>query len=391
MKKIKILRIITRLNTGGPSLHVTFLEKGLKNKGYKSLLYTGRVDETEGSYLERAQREGVEIVYNPVLGRSISFWNDGKVFWHLFNLIRTYKPHIVHTHMSKAGFLGRLAAILNGVPLIFHTFHGHVFKGYFSKTKTNFYIFLEKLLAKYTTRLITLTPNLKKELTEIYKIAPEEKFAIIPLGFTFENLNINKDRNVVRNELHTPQQAIVLTIVARLVPIKNHSFLLKVFSKLKEKRPEKEFYLWIVGDGLLKEELIQQTKTLGIEKNVRFLGWKDNLGNIYNASDLAVLTSNNEGLPVALIEAMSVGKKVISSCVGGVSDLVKEPDNGYLFEPENENDFLNKLLIAIDKRDFSLSEKQRKIIRKKYHASRLIDDIDRLYQSELRKKTHFIK
>ncbi len=388
-KKIRVLRIIARLNTGGPAIHVTLLERLLSKEDYKSCLYTGEVSPGEGSMEELAST--IDLKKSRFFGREIRLFKDFLALIELIFLIRKFRPHIVHTHTTKAGVLGRIAAILNGVPFIYHTFHGHLFHGYYSDFATEVIKFIERMLARFTTKIITLSETLVKEISDDYKIAPRDKFKIIPLGFAFENLSVDEDPNVIRSRYNTEPEDFVFGIIARMAPIKNHKMLILSLKKLVDQGTKVKPVLWIVGEGELSEELRDQVKELSLEEHVRFLGWHKQLGSIYKAMDIVTLSSKNEGLPVTVIEGLAMGKKIIAPKVGGIPDIMTDSDDGYIFKVDSVDELAEAMSLAIKNGKIGISTKRKKHIQKKYSVKNLVKNIETLYYSCIRKDLGSLK
>jgi glycosyltransferase involved in cell wall biosynthesis len=323
---IKIMHVIARLNIGGAALYVIQLTEQLGSPEFQSQLVCGVVGESEGDMQYAAQQRNIPVTLIPSLGREISPIGDLRTIYRLWRLMRRERPQVVNTHTAKAGFVGRVAAKLAGVPVIVHTFHGHVFAGYFGPTKTKVFITLERICARFTTSIITLTSALKRELTEVYHITRPEHVEVIELGFELEPLAaLQCNQGGFREQHNIPPDAPLLGIVGRLVPIKNHDLFLHAAKLVRERVPNAHFA--IVGDGERREELAALVRSLGLEDCVHFTGWCADTLPVYSALDVLVLSSRNEGLPVSLIEAMAAGVPVVSTAVGGVNDLL---DNGRL-------------------------------------------------------------
>ncbi len=400
VQKIKILRIIARLNIGGPAIHTILLTEGLDKKRFYSVLVTGTVEKSEADMMYLAKEKGVRPEIIPELGRTLNIRNDIIAFWKLFRLIKKEKPNVIHTHTAKAGTLGRLAALLyklssrpwarNREPTLIHTFHGHVLHGYFGRIKSAFFTWIEKFLALFTHKIIAVSESVRKELIDL-KIALPNKIVTIPLGLELEKyLKINNE-NLKKRDHRS------VGIIGRLVPVKNHKMFLDTAKRLNDNLSTgKEIKFLLVGDGHLRQELEKYAERLGIQQNVIFKGWKKDLTKIYSELDIVVLTSLNEGTPVALIEAMAAGRPVISTDIGGVKDLFsnrleKKKDEG---KPTiryygqgilvNSGD-VGSLAVAIkellkdDGRREKMGEIGRKTVYPKYDISRLIDDLKSLY------------
>ena len=392
MPETKILRIIARLNIGGPAIHTILLSHELDRIGYKTILVKGSEGQTEGNMIYLAESKGIKPVVIPELGREIGFKNDLIAFYKLYKLIRQEKPDIVHTHTAKAGTLGRIAAWLAGVPIILHTFHGHVLTGYFGKLKSWVFVYIEKILARISTRIITLSNELKKELIEM-GIGREEKFEVIPLGlelkpfFDSEKYRrmFKKEMGEFKKELGLSEDTLLIGIIGRLVPIKGHKYFLdaarNIISNFKFQISNLKFI--IVGDGELREELEDYTKKLGIANDIIFTGFRQDLPKIYCDLDIVALTSLNEGTPVSVIEAMAAGKPVVATNVGGVSSIVKNNINGFLVNPQDVqalSDAIMKLLKDSDLRQKMGREGQGSVF-PHYDISQLVKRVDSLYSS----------
>jgi glycosyltransferase involved in cell wall biosynthesis len=298
-------------------------------------------------------------------------------------LVLKYKPDIVHTHTTKVGILGRLAALVCGVPIILHTFHGHIFTGYFSEKASKAIACLERILARFTDKIVTLSPALKAEIYERLHPMPLSKIAVIPLGLELEKFKNQKRKNgLFRNQLGINANTFLIGIVARLVPVKNHLLLLDVFKEVLEQNPDS--HLVIVGDGEMRQAIEDKIKALNLKKNVSMTGIRKDIKEVYSDLDLLVLVSKNEGTPVVLIEALSAGCPVAATPVGGVMDLLKEGSIGKII-PVEKKQMADKLCEAIvESTSFQKANEQlREEICKKYSVERLVSDMDNCYRSIL--------
>ena len=384
--RIRVLRIIARLNVGGPALHTTLLTKRLDPKRYETRLVTGREAPREDNHLELHGESVGNLIMIPELGREIQGWSDIRTLIKLIQVMKEFQPHIVHTHTAKAGALGRLAALLTGTPIVLHTYHGHIFHGYFSPMKARLFRLIERYLADFTDQLITVSPAVRDELLSL-GVGRSEQFRVIPLGLDLTPFRKAAAlRGELRSELQLTSEDLLVGMVARLVPIKRHHLLLEVASRIVNTIPTCHFLL--VGDGELRKELEVQTHRLQINDRVHFLGWRTDLARIYADLDLVVLTSANEGLPVSLIEAMAAAKPVVATNVGGVSDLVQDGETGYLV-PSNDTNAFTKALSSL------LSDAQgcqlfglagQKKVYPSFSADRLVADIDCLYTDLIKEK-----
>ena len=390
----KVLRIINRLNLGGPTFNAAYLSKYLGPE-FETMLVSGMKADSEESSEFIVKNLDLHPVYMPEMYRELNPFRDYKSYYKLREIIRKFKPEIVHTHAAKAGAVGRLAAAHEGVPVIIHTFHGHVFHSYFSPAKTRVFLEIERFLARKTTKIITLSETQRHELTNIYKVAPENKFEIVPLGFDLEKFEQNKEekRRVFREKYNISDDEIAIGIVGRLVPIKNHSLFLKALSIVSAKT-NKKVRAFIIGDGedrkLIESLAIKLNLPFNndnpVEKNIlTFTSWIKEI-DISNAGmDIIVLTSNNEGTPVSLIEAQASGKPIVSTSIGGIEDIVVKNETALLSPINDEQTLAENLLKLVDddalRTRFALSGPD--FVRNKFSYQRLCRDMARLYNSLL--------
>ena len=395
MKKIKILRIIARLNVGGPAIHVALLSAGLDKSRFETVLACGSLGKGEADMSDYARSMGVEPYIIPELGRELDLFGDLSAFIKIYRLIKIEQPDIIHTHTAKAGTLGRAAGILYNLTRpparrakLIHTFHGHIFNGYFNAVASRFFLLIEQILALFTSRIIAVSASVKKELVA-RGVCSHAKAHVIPLGF---DLGAFLSLPAASGE---PQN---IGIVGRLVPVKDHRLFLEAAALLALNRPHLKFK--VIGDGELKAGLIDRANELGIGERVEFLGWQRDLTAVYSGLDIVVLTSLNEGTPVSLIEAMACGRPVVATDVGGVPDLLDERGQR-LFEKKSLSPFADLLGgqrgILVSSRDpaafsaaleFLLREKGirerfasagREFVKDNFSKERLIKDMEDLY------------
>lgn len=376
--KIKVVRIIDRLNIGGPAIHCILLSAYLNPQKFSTTLITGNVSSFEGDMSYFARQHNIQWQVIPNLGREISLLHDLKTCWQLFKILRKEKPQIIHTHKSKAGALGRFVALLLGIPIRIHTFHGHVFHGYFGKWKSRLFIFIERILAYFTSRIIVISQQQLQEISLQYHIAPAHKFSVIPLGFDFDKFSkLHLSQGWLRQKFNIAQNEIIVGIVGRLTAVKNHFMFLEVAQNLKQQNAP--FRMVIIGDGELRPELEAKTKQLGLEGYVIFTGWLQNPCEIYADLDIVALTSLNEGTPVTLIEAMYCGKPVVATNVGGISDFIQSGVHGILVPSQDIANFA-KAIILLQNKDLQREYGQAgKHVATKFAIERLLSDIEKLY------------
>jgi glycosyltransferase involved in cell wall biosynthesis len=383
MKRTRVLRVIARLNVGGPALHATLLTERLDRARYDSRLVAGTEAPGEANYLALHGRsvDGLQVV--PALSRRIRGGRDTVALVRLVRLMRAWRPDIVHTHTAKAGTIGRIAALLARVPIVVHTYHGHVLHGYFSAPQTRLFVAIERVLARSTTRLIAVSATVREDLLGL-RIATPERLTVVPLGLDLDRfLTCERRRGELRGELGIGAGAPVAGIVARLVPIKAHEVFLEAAAAVRRRHPDAVFL--IVGDGERRAELEALAGARGLDGSVRFTGWRRDLDRVYADLDVAVLCSRNEGSPVSLIEAMAAGRAVVATRVGGVPDLVEDRVTGCLVAPGDAAALGEAMSVLLRDREraHSMGLQGRKSVYPTYTADRLVADIDALYTNLL--------
>jgi len=384
---IKVVRIIARMNIGGPALHVTFLTAGLEPKGFKTVLVSGVENPGEGSLKDWARTRGVEpIVIPEIVGEASFRFRDVKAILKAYHLIRKERPLIVHTHTAKAGFVGRIAARLAGVPLVVHTYHGHVLQGYYSPLKTWLLRRMEQALALFTDRLVAVSERIRQDLVN-YGVAPRGKIVVIPLGLELEQFReLEGYRGKLREELGIGEKAPLIGIVGRLAPIKNHRLFLETAALVSAEIPQARFI--VVGDGLLRPELERYAAQLGLNGRLFFLGWRRDLPHIYADLDALVVSSKNEGTPVSAIEAMASGLPVVATKVGGLPDLIEDGKTGILVEPGSAEAMAQALVELL--RNPRMAEQIGRLaqarVLERYTTQRLLQDVEDLYLELLSQK-----
>lgn len=385
-EKIRILRVVTRLNIGGPAIHVINLTAGLDPGRFESRLVCGTELAGEGSMLDLARERGLEPIQIPDIVNEFGLKaKDARAVRRLYRLMRELRPHIVHTHMAKAGLLGRLAARLAGVPIVVHTYHGHVLRGYFDPLRTRALRMMERWLGKMSQRLVAVSEQVKRELVE-YGVAPAEKISVIPLGFDLQPLRqASKHRREFRRECGISAEARLVGIVGRIFPIKNHRLFLESAARVARTMPEARFV--IVGDGALRSEMEQLAASLGIGEHTMFMGWRRDLPRIYADLDVLVVSSNNEGTPVAAIEAMAAECPVVATRVGGLVDLIRDGETGWLVEPRNVEALSEAVVRVLNNRELAkrVASAAAGFVEERFDVRRLIGDVERLYEDLSRK------
>lgn len=388
----KVLRIINRFNIGGITYNVSYLSKYLE-PDFETLLVGGPEEEGEDSSLYIPESLGLKPRVLHQFQRAINLKADYVAYKELKKIIKEFKPDIVHTHASKAGAVGRLAAIHCKVPIIIHTFHGHVFHSYFGKLKTQFYIFIERYLAKKSTAIIAISNKQKVELTEQFKITQKNKVHVVPLGFDLSRFTLNKDNNrkEFREKYKLSENQIAIGIIGRLAPIKNHSLFIESIAYLKKKGVT-NVKAFVIGDGETKNEIkefctlnnLSFSEQPNPEVDILFTSWITNIEFALHGLDIVALTSLNEGTPVSIIEAQAAGKFVVSTNVGGIEDVL-HPECGFLSDLTDKNAFFENLQKSC--LNFSQlsqnSKKGEEWAFSKFSYQRLVNDMDVLYKKLL--------
>ena len=377
---LKILRLITRLNIGGPSIHAITLSADLPPDRFTTVLVCGRPGPREGDMRALAEERGVTPVVIPTLARELNPFDDIRSLFGIIGIVRRERPAIIHTHLAKAGTLGRIAAFFcPGVKTV-HTFHGHVFSGYFSPARARLYLCLERWLARHTDRIVVLSESQREELLGRYRIGRASQYAVIPLGFDLERFDCSEAlRGELREELAIPRGSPIVSTVGRLVPVKDHDLFLSAARRVLDERPDTVFL--VAGDGPLRGELEETARRRGVEHRIFFLGWRSDLERVYADSDLVALTSLNEGTPVSLIEAAAAGRAVVATDVGGVGDVVQHGVGGLLARTRDPQEIAALMLDLLGDRARAeaMGEAGKRFVRGRYAKQRLLSDISRLY------------
>lgn len=398
---ITIARVIARLNVGGPAIQAILMTDAFQRKGYRALLFTGQIPPSEGSMEYLARERGVDPIKISSMSRTISFLGDLRSLWRLIRIFRNERPLVVHTHTAKAGTLGRLAAWATGVPVRVHTFHGHVFDGYFSPGLTRIFLAVERFLGRRTDCIIAVSESQRKELSETYRIAPPDKVTTISLGFDLERfLAVNGHEGSLRASVGCDSQAALVGWVGRMTAIKAPDLFLESAARIHRVSASTRFVM--VGDGDLRQDCEARIRQAGLQDKVVLTGWKRDLSPVYADLDLLLLTSINEGTPLALLEAMASGRPFIATDVGGVRDLM----SGRAQKEEGRERFDNGILVPRDASRIAeatqyllqrpelrkeMGRAGREFVRTRYSHNRLAAELEQLYLQLARKKEVFAR
>ena len=385
---MRIVRIITRLNIGGPAIQATTLAARLHGGDFDTLLVHGRTDQDEGDIRTVLDSGPLTSAYVRSLRRPIAPVSDAMAFAAVYRILCRFRPAIVHTHTGKAGTIGRLAALAYNRTTgrsrrarLVHTYHGHFFEGYFRPTLAAAFAAIERQLGRHTDAIVAISPRIRDDIVQEHRIGRPDQVRVVPLGFElgrFASLD-GTGRRAARIELGLPAGGRVVTTVGRLVPIKQQWLFLEMAARVAARALDGMFLL--AGDGPLRHDLERRASDLGMDDRVRFLGWRSDLPRLYAASDVFVLTSGNEGTPVALIEAMAAGVASVSTDVGGVRDVITGPETGALVTSGNVEalvEAVSSLLTSKRARE-AMGMGGRASVLDRFGFDRLVEDLVALY------------
>ena len=376
---IKVLRIITRMNIGGPAVQVSGLMQGMDNGVFNQELVTGRCLDNEVDYLE-SKLPNLKVIRIETLSRRISIFSDISTLLFLIKKIREFKPYIIHTHLAKAGVIGRVASLLSGHKSIrIHTYHGHLLTGYFTGYKLALLIFVEKSLAKVTDHLVAVGEKVKEDLIEV-GIGSSAKFSVVNPGVQIQPL---PDRNKVLTKLDLHQEILYCAFIGRLTKVKRPDRMLEVARELKSRNTNIHFI--VAGGG----ELLAECENIALKEKlpVTFLGWQEDIEEVLAISDLVLLTSDNEGTPIALIQAGMAGIASVSTNVGSIAEVVVNKQTGLItdFSAVNIADTLEKLVSNSQLR-MQYGQAASNFCLGKFHTEIMISKYSKLYKQLISKK-----
>ncbi|HPG41015.1 MAG TPA: glycosyltransferase family 4 protein [bacterium] len=378
-RRIKILLVQSRICVGGPAVHTEMIARYLPKERYQVTLVGGGLKKGEMSKFDDIREKGVDIRIIGDMKRNISVFGDLVSVYKTWQLIKQIKPDIVDTHTAKAGAVGRIAARLAGVPIVIHTFHGHVFEEFFSNLKSWLFVYIEKMFALLANRIIAISPMQFYDLAKKYKIAPVKKFVIVKLGLELDRfLNIEKN-NRLKETLGIPAQDILIGVIGRMVPTKNHLMVIRVLKNLHD--AGFKAHLYIAGDGEERYKLEKLRDELNLQPWIHFPGWVVDIEHIYAGIDLLAQTSTTEGTPFTVIEAMAAGVPVAATNVGGVADMLLDDENGLLCRSRDDREMAEKIksLFKQPEQINKMTQRARKFVIDNYSYKRLISDLDQLY------------
>jgi len=373
LEPLRVMRIMARTNIGGPALQASILMRGLPADRFEQRLYVGSPAAGEADFLE-LRAPDVPVYRVPTLSRRVRLGNDVRALGFIMAEMQKFRPHIVHTHTAKAGVAGRLAAMMTHVPVRVHTFHGHLLRGYFSSTATRGLVIVESALAKHTDRLIAVGAQVRDDLLAA-GIGTPAQYVVVPPG---TSLGALPDPSAARRALGVPLDAPVVAFVGRLTRVKRPDRLLAVAQEVSRAMPGTRFL--VCGDGDLAVG-IQHAARHG-QADITPLGWRADVETVYAAADLVLLTSDNEGMPVSLIEAALAGVPVVATRVGSVAEVVQHEATGILADTSHES--LARAvtrLLADEELRRDMGARARAWATARFGPDRLVSDIEQLYES----------
>ncbi|OLY93886.1 Glycosyltransferase involved in cell wall bisynthesis [Cnuella takakiae] len=394
----RILRIFNRMIVGGPVLNATYLTYYLAPE-FETLMVSGPREPQEADASFLAEKFGIQLRIIPEMGRTIDPWSDLQALRRLRQIIREFRPDIVHTHAAKPGALGRLAAAAMGVPVVVHTYHGHVFHSYFNTWKTKLAIGVERWLARKTDAIIAISEQQQKELVDVFRIAPPAKFRQIKLGIDLDKFGQDQlvKRSLFRNQYGVQEEELAIGIIGRLVPVKNHVLFLDGIQYLLQ-HSHRKIKAFIVGDGESCAAIQLAAKERGIRFSraadnahpypLVFTSWRRDVDVVMAGLDIVTLTSFNEGTPVSLIEAQAAGKPIVSTRVGGIADIVQEGVTALLADVADGGAFCRQLttLVTDDALRKKMGMQSRELVIERFGYQRLISETADLYRQLLNQK-----
>ncbi len=342
-RRLRVVAVIARLNVGGPAVNVLLTAAHLDPRAHAATVVCGRVASFEGDMGYLARSLGVEPVVIPQLGPALNPFADLVALLRLYRLMRRLRPDVVHTHTAKAGFLGRLAARLAGVPVVVHTFHGHVLAGYFGPLRSRVFLLMERLAARWSHCVVTLTDGLAGDLTETCRITTRDRVRVVPLGLDLEPFTLTpRHTGRFRSSIGAPEGAPLVGIVGRLAQVKDPDLFVRAAAEVAREVPTARFV--VVGDGELRAAIEGKVAALGLGRMFTFTGWRRDMPDVYSDLDVVAITSHNEGTPVTAIEALAAGCPVVATAVGGVPELLEHGRLGRLVPSRGAPDFARGIL-----------------------------------------------
>jgi glycosyltransferase involved in cell wall biosynthesis len=383
--RIRVARLITRVSFGGAERTACMLTALVDRQCFDSTLVIGRPEENEKENSALLEKWGVKPVYVPGLRRSVGPW-DLPALVRVGRALDRLKPHLIHTHHSKVGFLARMAALRNlskaRRPKLLHSFHGHVLDGYFNPATNLLFTTIERILARFTDAIVTISDQLKAELAGKYRIAPREKIRVVRLGVDTDwSANLERHRGWLRQRLGVGPDAILVGMVGRLTAIKNHDLAIRAFARWQQ-REKTDARLVIFGEGELWAQLEGQVQGLGMVDRVAFAGFERDTAKIFSDLNLSLLTSHNEGTPVAIIESLAAGVPAVCTRVGGVPDVMAEAIDGEIAPPGDE-EAVARALAALAGRAQPLPLERIMRVREDYSIAAMVKNIEALYREIL--------
>lgn len=380
----KVMLVITRMNIGGPSQHVSVLTDLLNRNDFQPLLIHGTL--ADGEHQFDCPQKGFNI-YVPSLRREVGLGNDLKAFLKFLWLIRSERPQIIHTHMAKAGVLARLAGWLCGVPVMVHTYHGHVFDGYFSSWRTKVFLTIERFLGRRTHGLVAMGQEIARELVEKYNICTAEKIEVAYPGLDLaQYLNCERFKGELRKTLGLNDQVTLVAMIGRLSPVKRPQLFVEIAEEITKQRTDVKFL--IIGGGEEESNILKMVTEKKLEQKVLLLGWKKEPHVIYADIDILFQCSSDEGTPHVLIEAQASSKSVVATRVGSIPEVVRDGKSGFLVGKDDKASMIRHLLLLIDNTEMrrQMGDHGREFVKEQFSMENLVEKMEKLYSRLLADK-----
>jgi glycosyltransferase involved in cell wall biosynthesis len=380
---VRIMRIITELQISGPALQAVLLTASLNRLGYEGLLVSGGSGSEADSMAQTAAEYGIETAIVPEIKPGLNLLTGWRATRALVRLMRAYKPDVVHTHTTSAGFYGRIAARIAGIPVVVHTLHEHPFRGYYNRLQTVLFIMMERIGARLSDSIITLSEGLRRELIDTYRVTTRNRINVLPVGFDLHTYAQTPRRGgAFRGDWQIEADVPLIGVIGRLLPVKNLPLFLQAAKIVHQKLPHARFA--VVGDGEERAALQALARELGLGDAVIFTGWQRRLERIYSDLDVLVNSSWNEGTPIPIIESLAAGCPVVATAVGGIPDLLDRGRMGMLVPADDAQTLADAILSTLAQPP-DMRGAQR-AMQDRYGIDRLAQDVGSLYRGLLTKK-----
>jgi len=389
IKRVKLAHLIARMGTGGAEENTSYTIRGLDKAKYEIDLIVG--DEFGNHYERIFQKEKIKVIQISRFIGNLNFWYDITLFINLIKIFYRNRYDIVHTHGTKAGIIGRIAAKITGVPIIIHGLHGSALDAFSSKWLNILFLYLERLAGSFTDAHISVSTILSQNYLK-QKIGKAERYYTVRSGMELSNFFQDNEPGIeaIRKEFSIGPDDFVIGNISRLELLKGHSLLLRAFKILREQEKDKSrrIILMIIGDGEEKDNIYQDIKKLGLEKSVILKGYRNDIPNILATIDLLVHTSFREGLPRVLVQAAATGIPMVAFNVDGIPEIIRDGYNGFLVEPKNINQLVEKITIYLRKPELLKmhGDNSKKVVKNRWTIEGMVKGTDKIYSKLIEEK-----